>query len=100
MSIVHCEVKIHVILDDKGAHTTVCDLHTAASDVARSETLQGTDFEERATIKKKSAAGEHFSVFGPHMISKGILHLSTQKFRLRRRGFIPGCQWYNMYNNT
>ena len=57
-----------MVLISKGAHTTVCDLHTSASLVARSETLQGTDFEERATIfsKKISAAGENFRVFfGP-----------------------------------
>ena len=89
--------------DGKGAHTTVCDLHTSASLVARSETLQGTDFEERATIfsKKWAPQAKIFAFLDlKNMISKGILHLSTQNFRLRRRGFIPGCQWYNMYNNT
>ena len=34
----------------KGAHTTACVSHTVAPLAARSETSQGTDFEERATI--------------------------------------------------
>ena len=51
----------------KGAHTTVCVSHTVASLAARSETSQGTDFEERATIfsKKMSAAGENFRSLVP-----------------------------------